>query len=115
MALRKDEWDWVLKSDRYGRLLDPIVAVCRDATGERLLPPPDDAEEVISDDELANVIPNCVLAIARGWRRRQGKRGAMPSALRSFVPYRAEPKIGRNDPCPCGSGAKFKKCCGKAA
>ena len=22
------------------------------------------------------------------------------------------PKIGRNDPCPCGSGAKFKKCCG---
>jgi len=22
-------------------------------------------------------------------------------------------KIGRNDPCPCGSGKKFKKCCGK--
>jgi uncharacterized protein YecA (UPF0149 family) len=22
------------------------------------------------------------------------------------------PKIGRNDPCPCGSGQKFKKCCG---
>lgn len=26
---------------------------------------------------------------------------------------RAEPKIGRNDPCTCGSGKKFKKCCGK--
>jgi hypothetical protein len=25
---------------------------------------------------------------------------------------RAEPKIGRNDPCPCGSGKKYKKCCG---
>lgn len=24
---------------------------------------------------------------------------------------RAEPKIGRNDPCPCGSGKKYKKCC----
>jgi preprotein translocase subunit SecA len=24
-------------------------------------------------------------------------------------------KIGRNDPCPCGSGKKYKKCCGKAA
>lgn len=24
---------------------------------------------------------------------------------------RAEPKVGRNDPCPCGSGKKFKKCC----
>ncbi len=28
-------------------------------------------------------------------------------------PYvREEPKVGRNDPCPCGSGRKFKKCCG---
>lgn len=27
-------------------------------------------------------------------------------------PYaRAEPKVGRNDPCPCGSGRKYKKCC----
>jgi uncharacterized protein YecA (UPF0149 family) len=29
-------------------------------------------------------------------------------------PYRREePKVGRNDPCPCGSGKKFKKCHGK--
>jgi len=26
---------------------------------------------------------------------------------------RVEPKVGRNDPCPCGSGKKYKKCCGK--
>lgn len=26
---------------------------------------------------------------------------------------REEPKVGRNDPCPCGSGKKFKKCCGR--
>lgn len=26
-------------------------------------------------------------------------------------PYHAPPKVGRNDPCPCGSGKKFKKCC----
>jgi SEC-C motif-containing protein len=25
---------------------------------------------------------------------------------------RESPKVGRNDPCPCGSGKKFKKCCG---
>lgn len=25
----------------------------------------------------------------------------------------APPKVGRNDPCPCGSGLKYKKCCGK--
>ncbi len=27
------------------------------------------------------------------------------------VPVRTEPKIGRNDPCSCGSGFKYKKCC----
>lgn len=27
---------------------------------------------------------------------------------------RTGPKIGRNDPCPCGSGRKFKQCCGKS-
>jgi hypothetical protein len=29
-------------------------------------------------------------------------------------PFVREPKIGRNDPCPCGSGKKYKKCCGKS-
>jgi len=28
------------------------------------------------------------------------------------TPFRAPEKIGRNDPCPCGSGKKYKKCCG---
>ncbi|MGE4424263.1 MAG: YchJ family protein [Pseudodesulfovibrio sp.] len=28
-------------------------------------------------------------------------------------PIRKEPKIGRNEPCPCGSGKKYKKCCGR--
>jgi SEC-C motif-containing protein len=30
-------------------------------------------------------------------------------------PVRAAPKVGRNDPCPCGSGKKHKKCCGARA
>ncbi|WP_042463213.1 YecA family protein [Neobacillus dielmonensis] len=29
------------------------------------------------------------------------------------VPVRNDNKVGRNDPCPCGSGKKYKKCCGK--
>lgn len=34
----------------------------------------------------------------------------------SQEPYRREePKVGRNEPCPCGSGKKFKKCHGRAA
>ncbi|MBL7962128.1 SEC-C domain-containing protein, partial [bacterium] len=31
----------------------------------------------------------------------------------SHTPVRAEQKVGRNDPCPCGSGKKFKHCHGK--
>ncbi len=27
--------------------------------------------------------------------------------------HRSGPKVGRNDPCPCGSGKKYKKCCGR--
>jgi preprotein translocase subunit SecA len=30
-------------------------------------------------------------------------------------PVRVGPRTGRNDPCPCGSGKKYKKCCGKGA
>jgi len=32
-------------------------------------------------------------------------------ALNPPAPIQSE-KIGRNDPCPCGSGKKYKKCCG---
>ena len=31
-----------------------------------------------------------------------------------IIPVRTEKKIGRNDPCPCGSGKKYKKCCGQS-
>ena len=31
------------------------------------------------------------------------------------TPVKKEPKVGRNDPCPCGSGKKYKNCCGREA
>jgi preprotein translocase subunit SecA len=43
--------------------------------------------------------------------------GPQPSLDAAFESRRPEPqvlKVGRNDPCPCGSGKKFKNCCGKA-
>jgi SWIM/SEC-C metal-binding protein len=33
--------------------------------------------------------------------------------LNPTKPKIAEKKVGRNEPCPCGSGKKYKKCCGK--
>lgn len=41
---------------------------------------------------------------------------APPSARQGdVISFKTGQKIGRNDPCPCGSGKKFKKCCGSAA
>ncbi len=37
------------------------------------------------------------------------------SAAHAKPVVRDAPKVGRNDPCPCGSGKKYKKCCGKDA
>jgi uncharacterized protein YecA (UPF0149 family) len=36
----------------------------------------------------------------------------MPAKVETY--RREEPRVGRNDPCPCGSGKKYKKCCGRA-
>ncbi|MCF7817503.1 MAG: SEC-C domain-containing protein, partial [Kiritimatiellales bacterium] len=37
----------------------------------------------------------------------------LPQAPKPIAPIRNDgPKVGRNDPCPCGSGRKYKKCCG---
>ncbi|MDD4457613.1 MAG: preprotein translocase subunit SecA [Syntrophotalea acetylenica] len=47
-------------------------------------------------------------------RRQQvmfNRAGGEPEALQPLV--RHDKKVGRNDPCPCGSGLKFKKCCGQ--
>jgi len=48
--------------------------------------------------------------LADRWKKEQAqstKREAVMQAIQ-----RGEIEVGRNDPCPCGSGRKFKKCCG---
>jgi hypothetical protein len=45
---------------------------------------------------------------------RKARFSAPPLSLGTPKPIRQpRPKVGRNDPCPCGSGKKFKKCCGR--
>ena len=49
-----------------------------------------------------------------GERYRVAARSAQPGLVRDVAPVvHHAPKLGRNDPCFCGSGKKFKKCCGK--
>lgn len=50
----------------------------------------------------------------RGRRARQLYANTAEEATPKTI-VRTGPKVGRNDPCPCGSGKKYKKCCGAAA
>lgn len=59
--------------------------------------------------KLALEIPQAVLGMHAHW---------LPLRLAVYqrdLAKSAHPKVGRNEPCPCGSGKKFKKCCGAAA
>ncbi len=50
---------------------------------------------------------------ARFQRDRQGEWLYVDAETPQTEPIRHEgPKVGRNDPCPCGSGKKYKRCCG---
>ena len=64
--------------------LEEIVSICKANNWHVLVEVnPDESEDITVLDQLLN-----------------------PS-----VPIRVKEPIGRNDPCPCGSGKKFKKCC----
>jgi hypothetical protein len=59
-------------------------------------------------EEVAGSMPDDLAervgALEAKWNARRGRRS-------SGVPGKAGPKVGRNDPCPCGSGKKHKRCC----
>lgn len=62
--------------------------------------------DAMSDADQAreqNAIPQSVRALHKYWLDRR--------TLQSAPARRAAPKVGRNDPCPCGSGKKYKHCC----
>jgi uncharacterized protein len=114
IMLRVDAWGPLFKSKRDGQLLIPILALCGDENGESLLSLPAD-EEDRAMEEATEFVPACVTAIAAYWRAKGSTQISMPLRhSRSSLPDQPPVKIGRNEPCPCGSGKKFKKCCGKA-
>jgi preprotein translocase subunit SecA len=63
----------------------------------------------LSGGELASGVSAAGVQAPQASRRPERGGGAGPAK----TVIRATPKVGRNDPCPCGSGKKFKKCCGR--
>jgi uncharacterized protein len=115
IMLRADAWEPLFTSKRDGKLLFPILSLCCDKSGNSLLGLPPEAEDRIAE-QAQELIPGCVIGISAYWRRKGPRQISIPlKAGRQPEPSRATTKVGRNDPCPCGSGRKFKKCCGQAA
>ncbi len=72
----------------------------------------------ISQDNYSKARTNAqaVSSVSSDFNGREGYQEAMESSYNEKPkqqPVIAEPKIGRNEPCPCGSGKKFKQCHGK--
>jgi len=55
------------------------------------------------------------IAAGTGAPESQPQPEADPEVKMNLPVRREEPKVGRNEPCPCGSGRKYKDCCGKKA
>ena len=109
VELCRKDWDPLL-NDLAGRnTFRPIHLLgSEDATAEErlLIRTPDQREK------LSEKIRESIAAIDRFWLP---YREAMREQPVVAAATRAKPKVGRNDPCPCGSGKKFKRCCGRSA
>jgi len=69
--------------------------------------------EFVAHYRERNLLPRRHHEIGR-FRRYQGRWYYLDGEIpRSTAQAQAEPKVGRNAPCSCGSGKKFKKCCGR--
>ena len=74
---------------------------------------PEDYNRLLRGIQLSR--PDVLSGLAEGGVSPAAPAQKMPEIQIPKTPQRRDlPKVGRNDPCPCGSGKKFKSCCGKA-
>ena len=100
MELRPGSWDPIFQSE-LAPLMHPIYLLGADEIEEEELPLVEDPAKA---HHLALEVEANLPAIYRYWLPL--RKGAVETVKRE------EPKVGRNDDCPCGSGTKYKKCCG---
>jgi uncharacterized protein len=100
--LRADAWMPLIGDEELAEMLGPILFLCEDENGDPLIQvDEEEAEQLLASAPAA--IPDAVIEIAQFWKDHRPP----------LEPVRRDgPKIGRNDPCLCGSGKKYKYCCG---
>ncbi|MBU9191376.1 YecA family protein [Burkholderia gladioli] len=106
MGLRWDDWQPLLEHPEADEWLRPL----RLLGGDELS---DEERELVAvpaeREKLSEQVPPSVLKIHEFWLPH---RAPTQERLLAQTIQRDTPKVGRNDPCPCGSGKKHKKCCG---
>jgi uncharacterized protein len=111
MALRHDDWRELLDDEEHGGALIPILTLAHEHHADPRMRPYNEPIDPQRRETLITGVAAGVMAIYRYFEphRRMTARLATESATYR----RLGPKVGRNDPCPCGSGKKYKQCCGK--
>jgi uncharacterized protein len=108
MGMRSDGWAELVNDEEHGGCLIPMMMLCHEHDED-----PEMRPEPISPEKREEVIVHMAAGLLGAYQyfrsHRQVSASARPSEFR-----RTAPKVGRNDPCPCGSAKKFKKCCGGA-
>lgn len=102
MSLCDDEWSAIAGDPAEARLR-PIMLLGDDDPSPEVEALTDSAAKC---DQLSRDMEQGIHELHRFWLQRRAPANTAPQR-------REAPKIGRNDDCPCGSGKKFKKCCGE--
>jgi len=108
VKLRPTAWQRLLNTDAdTATAMRGILALADIARGDHRVPPNDsDALTVTAPDNVARWI-----VTLNAWRI-SNYRPIESADLISRLSFATTNKIDRNDPCPCGSGKKYKRCCG---
>jgi uncharacterized protein len=111
MELRRSDWSELFDDDEHAGSLVPILALANEHHPDPEMRP---YKEPMSTERREQLIVGVSAAVPAIYRYFATRRRFAARAGRERATYRrSDPKVGRNDPCPCGSGKKFKKCCGQ--
>jgi len=111
MEVRKDQWAALVDDEQHGGLLVPIFALAHEHDADPDMRP---YKEPISVETREKLIVGAAAGVTGIYHYFEADR-LLENKLygSSATVRRATLMIGRNDPCPCGSGKKFKHCCGR--
>ena len=110
MDLRRDEWAELMNDEEHGGALIPILALANEHHPDPEMRP---YKEPMSAERREQLMVGVAASVQAIYRYFAPHRRVSARLEREGTTYRRpSDKIGRNEPCPCGSGKKFKKCCG---